>query len=54
MSKAGELEGLDLHEHGMFAYPEYVIHGYSPGLHHVEPSVVEKLPIAVPSPSSAT
>jgi hypothetical protein len=21
------MEGLDLHEHGMLAYPEYVIHG---------------------------
>jgi Amt family ammonium transporter len=30
VSKAGELEGLDLHEHGMVAYPEYVIHGYDP------------------------
>ena len=27
ISKEGELEGLDLHEHGMMAYPEYVIHG---------------------------
>jgi ammonium transporter, Amt family len=26
VSEAGELEGLDLHEHGMLAYPEYVIH----------------------------
>ena len=26
VSKAGELEGLDLHEHGIVAYPEYVIH----------------------------
>jgi Amt family ammonium transporter len=31
VSRAGELEGLDLHEHGMVAYPEYVIHGYEPG-----------------------
>jgi Amt family ammonium transporter len=31
VSRAGELEGLDLHEHGMLAYPEYVIHGYEPG-----------------------
>jgi Amt family ammonium transporter len=30
VSKEGELEGLDLHEHGMVAYPEYVIHGYDP------------------------
>ena len=27
------LEGLDLHEHGMVAYPEYVIHGYEPTPH---------------------
>ena len=27
VSAAGELEGLDLHEHGMVAYPEYVIQG---------------------------
>jgi hypothetical protein len=25
ITKEGELEGLDLHEHGMSAYPEYVI-----------------------------
>jgi Amt family ammonium transporter len=30
VSAAGEMEGLDLHEHGMVAYPEYVIHGYDP------------------------
>jgi len=27
VSAEGEMEGLDLHEHGMVAYPEYVIHG---------------------------
>src|SRR5258708_9447572 len=27
VSKAGELEGLDLHEHGAAAYPEYVLAG---------------------------
>ena len=32
VSREGELEGLDLHEHGMLAYPEYVIHGYEPGM----------------------
>jgi Amt family ammonium transporter len=52
VSKAGELEGLDLHEHGMLAYPEYVIHGYSPSLHHVVPAAAETMPKAVPSPSS--
>ena len=30
VSREGEIEGLDLHEHGMLAYPEYVIHGYEP------------------------
>jgi len=30
VSREGELEGLDVHEHGMLAYPEYVIHGYDP------------------------
>jgi Amt family ammonium transporter len=27
VSREGELAGLDLHEHGMPAYPEYVLHG---------------------------
>ena len=26
VSRAGELEGLDIHEHGMFAYPEFATH----------------------------
>ena len=30
ISPEGEREGLDLHEHGMLAYPEYVILGYEP------------------------
>ena len=34
ISKEGELEGLDVHEHGMMAYPEYVIHGFDPGPTH--------------------
>jgi len=33
VSAVGELEGLDLHEHGMLAYPEYVIHGFEPSPH---------------------
>jgi Amt family ammonium transporter len=33
VSREGELEGLDLHEHGMVAYPEYVIHGFDSGPH---------------------
>ena len=35
VSAHGELEGLDVHEHGMVAYPEYVIHGYEPTPHGV-------------------
>jgi Amt family ammonium transporter len=35
VSKAGELEGLDLHEHGMVAYPEYVISTLEPSPHAV-------------------
>jgi len=53
VSKQGELEGLDLHEHGMLAYPEYVIHGYSPTLHQVPQAGAGKMPVAVPSPTSA-
>ena len=26
VSREGELEGLDIHEHGMFAYPEFATH----------------------------
>jgi len=33
VSLEGELAGLDLHEHGMVAYPEYVIHGFDPTPH---------------------
>ncbi|GCE19749.1 ammonium transporter [Dictyobacter kobayashii] len=32
VSKAGELEGLDLHEHGAVAYPEYALMGLVPSL----------------------
>ncbi|MFN7985467.1 MAG: ammonium transporter [Vicinamibacterales bacterium] len=34
VSAEGELEGLDLHEHGMVAYPEFVIHHGSSGPSH--------------------
>jgi Amt family ammonium transporter len=27
VSHAGEIEGLDLHEHGTKAYPEFNVHG---------------------------
>jgi Amt family ammonium transporter len=45
VSREGELEGLDLHEHGMVAYPEYVIHGYEP-----TPSFMT--PVSAPSPKA--
>jgi Amt family ammonium transporter len=53
VSKAGELEGLDLHEHGMLAYPEYVIHGYSPTPSHVQATTSEGLAAAVRERSTA-
>jgi Amt family ammonium transporter len=30
VSREGELEGLDIHEHGMFAYPEFATHPSEP------------------------
>jgi len=44
VSREGELEGLDLHEHGMLAYPEYVIHGFDPS-----PSASARAKTAVPA-----
>src|SRR6202040_2564312 len=35
ISREGEIEGLDVHEHGKMAYPEYVIHGFEPTPHSV-------------------
>jgi ammonium transporter, Amt family len=49
ISKAGEIEGLDIHEHGMLAYPEYVIHGYEPSpMHPVGAVVKSPVPLADP------
>ena len=53
VSKKGELEGLDLHEHGMTAYPEYVIHGYEPTLHHVQSQATEGI-VTVPAPRTSS
>jgi Amt family ammonium transporter len=50
ISKEGELEGLDLHEHGMLAYPEYVIHGYEPTPHSTGGGVAASVPIAHTQP----
>ena len=47
VSREGELQGLDLHEHGMVAYPEYVIHGYEP-TPHFGPKAVEQRQLAAP------
>ena len=50
VSREGELEGLDLHEHGMVAYPEYVIHGYEPGPTSM-PGAHTQASMAVPNPN---
>ncbi len=47
VSKAGELEGLDLHEHGASAYPEYALAGvdtFSGG--NRASAAIESIPIA--------
>ena len=46
VSREGELAGLDLPEHGMIAYPEYVIHGYEPPT-SASASEPSRVPIAV-------
>lgn len=38
VSREGEREGSDIHEHGMVAYPEYVIHEYPPVPQGASPS----------------
>jgi Amt family ammonium transporter len=52
VSKAGELEGLDLHEHGLTAYPEFTTHG-SPSLTHIPHGSMKmegvSLPVAQPT-----
>ncbi|MEI7926508.1 MAG: ammonium transporter, partial [Chloroflexota bacterium] len=30
VSEAGEIEGLDRHEHGISAYPEFMVHSINP------------------------
>jgi len=52
VSREGELMGLDLHEHGMLAYPEYVIHGFEPTPHST-PAASERAPLAVSQPVRA-
>jgi Amt family ammonium transporter len=52
VSPDGEVAGLDLHEHGIVAYPEYVLQS-TPGAAHVS---LTPQPVGVPamSPSRAT
>jgi len=55
VSREGELEGLDLHEHGMDAYPEFPAHGYTPKLTNVPAhasAAPDGLGVPVPRPSS--
>jgi len=55
VSAEGEMEGLDLHEHGMVAYPEYVIHGERIGMTPTDRSTGQgAVPFGVPSPTTAT
>jgi Amt family ammonium transporter len=53
VSREGEIEGLDLHEHGMLAYPEYVIHGERSGLTPVDRPGAHAVPFGVPKPATA-
>jgi Amt family ammonium transporter len=46
VTREGELEGLDIHEHGMLAYPEYVIHGYDPTPHSMATSQTSAMGMA--------
>jgi Amt family ammonium transporter len=48
VSKAGELEGIDLHEHGMTAYPEFS-GGHSPSLHAPMAGSMERMPAGTPA-----
>jgi ammonium transporter, Amt family len=53
VSREGELEGLDIHEHGMPAYPEYVIHGFDPIPVSTGTSHMQAVPLAQPKPIKA-
>jgi hypothetical protein len=53
VSTEGELEGLDLHEHGMLAYPEFTMHA-SPRLTHVTPTQTSSTTAPVPTPARNT
>jgi len=48
VSREGELEGLDIHEHGMFAYPEFATHPSEP-LHGSPAHAPAMAPAAAPA-----
>jgi len=48
VSREGELEGLDIHEHGMFAYPEFATHPSEP-LHGSPSQASSMAPAPVPA-----
>jgi Amt family ammonium transporter len=48
VSREGELEGLDIHEHGMFAYPEFATHP-SESLHGAPAHASAMAPAAAPA-----
>jgi Amt family ammonium transporter len=48
VSREGELEGLDIHEHGMFAYPEFATHPSEP-LHGSPSQANAMAPAPVPA-----
>jgi Amt family ammonium transporter len=52
VSREGEIEGLDLHEHGMLAYPEFAVHG-SPRLTHDVPAGATPAPARAQAPATA-
>ena len=54
VSREGELEGLDLHEHGMVAYPEYVIHGERIGMTPTDRSSGHAVQYGCATPTTAT
>jgi len=53
VSKAGEIEGLDVHEHGLSAYPEFSVHG-SPSLTPAPSHAMSMQSMSNPVPSPAT
>jgi Amt family ammonium transporter len=56
VSKEGELYGLDLHEHGISAYPEYVISalGRPAGMHSESVLDTPKFVVSTPEPKEVT